>query len=194
MSYVVGLSGTHGTGKSTILQGVKAAGHPVVETSLSREAQKSLGWSALTEAEKSIENMWALQEAILFAMFNRDMTIHESKVLTLVERTPADVWAYTAMWCKRHDIDPFEDWHAKMYLERCQELARDYTLFIQVPITEDVQFVAEPNRADLPSRLFVETTIDNFIRYGALPSIKIKSTTPNNRIADTISAMHHVRT
>src|SRR5271154_4055065 len=194
MSYIVGLSGTHGTGKSTIIKGVKEAGYPVVETSLAREAQKALGWTVLSEAEKSVENMWLLQEAILSAMFIRDEAIHKSGIITLVERTPADVWAYTAMWCKRLDINTFENWHAKMYYARCQAMARNYALFLQVPIVEEVPFVAEPNRADLPSRIFVETTIDNFIWTGAWPSIKIRSVTPEARIADAISVMQNAKT
>jgi AAA domain-containing protein len=194
MSYIVGLCGTHGTGKSTILQGVKAAGYNVIETSLSREAQKQLGWSTLSEAEKSEENMWMLQECIRFAMFNRDMAINRSKVVTLVERTPADVWAYTAMWCKRLDIDPFDNWHAKMYRARCQAMAREYAVFLQVPVAEEIPFVAEPNRADLPSRIFVGLTIDNFIWTGAWPSIKVRAVTPEARIAEAISAMQNVRT
>jgi len=192
MSYIVGLSGTHGTGKSTIIKGVKEAGYPVVETSLAREAQKALGWTVLSEAEKSVENMWLLQEAILSAMFIRDEAIHKSGIITLVERTPADVWAYTAMWCKRLDINTFENWHAKMYYARCQAMARNYALFLQVPIVEEVPFVAEPNRADLPSRIFVGTTIDNFIWNGAWPSSKIWAITPEARIADTVSAIRQL--
>ena len=189
MNYIVGLSGTHGTGKSTIIRGVKEAGYPVVETSLAREAQKALGWTVLSEAEKSVENMWLLQEAILSAMFIRDEAIHKSGIVTLVERTPADVWAYTAMWCKRLNINTFENWHAKMYYARCQAMARNYALFLQVPIVEEVPFVAEPNRADLTSRRLVEFTIDNFIGCGGWPSYKIKSINECARVEDTIAAI-----
>jgi len=194
MSYVVGLCGTHGTGKSTILKGVKEAGFPVVEISLAREAQKALGWTVLSEAQKSVENMWLLQEAILHAMATRDDTIHKSGIVTLVERTPADVWAYTAMWCKRLDIDVYSDWHVRMYKARCQAMMRNYALFIQLPIIEEIAFVAEPNRADLPSRVFVELSIDNFIWSGGWASIKVRSTTPETRTAEAVSAIQNVRT
>ncbi len=189
MSYIVGICGTHGTGKSTIIKGVKAAGYPVVETSIAREAQKALGWAVLSEAEKSVDNMWALQNAILHAMFLRDQTIHKSGMITVVERTPADVWAYTAMWCRRLNIDSLTDFTASMYKARCQSMAREYRLFLQVPMSDAVPFVEEPNRADLPSRLFVALSIDNFIWSGAWPTIKIKSTTPEERVAEALATL-----
>ena len=41
---IVGLSGTHGTGKSTIINGVAELGYKVNQAQLARAAQKALGW------------------------------------------------------------------------------------------------------------------------------------------------------
>ena len=45
---IVGLSGTHGTGKSTIINGVAELGYKVNQAQLARAAQKALGWETLS--------------------------------------------------------------------------------------------------------------------------------------------------
>lgn len=189
MSYVVGLSGTHGTGKSSIIQGVKGLGYTVNESQLSRAAQKELGWDKLSHAEESIENMWMLQDAILGAMYDRDFAISESKELTFVERTPADVWAYTAMWCERLDIDIHSS-RARLYRAQCQQLMHDhYAYFIYVPMTDAVPFKEEPNRADLKSRVFVAKTIEQFLMDAYRPNHFITTTTSECRTAEAAACM-----
>lgn len=189
MSYVVGLSGTHGTGKSSIIQGVKGLGYAVNESQLSRAAQKELGWDKLSRAEESIENMWMLQDAILGAMYDRDFAISKSKELTFVERTPADVWAYTAMWCERLDIDVHSP-RASLYRAQCQKLMQDhYAYFIYVPMTDAVPFKEEPNRADLKSRVFVAKTIEQFLMDAYKPNHFIATTTRECRTAEAAACM-----
>jgi len=187
---IVGICGTHGTGKSTILQGVKAAGYPVIETSLSREAQKKLGWEKLSEAEKSVDNMWALQSAIISAMAHRDYEIAKGKDIVTVERTPADIWAYTAMWCHRLGINELDDPRSILYREQCVFMMRNYAMLIQVPAIDDIPFVEEPNRADLKSRVFVGVTIDNFIWSGGFPCHKMTAITPALRAAEAVEVVH----
>lgn len=189
MTYIVGLFGTHGTGKSTILKGAKWAGVNIQEVSLSRAAQASLGWTHLAEAEKSVENMWALQDAILAAMYDRDIEITKSQTLTLVERTPADMWAYTEMWCKRLNVDFINDRRAINYKNQCRVMASKYRLFIQVPISDSVQFVSEPNRADLKSRVDAEIAMQEFALSGGLNFHRLVSTGKDNRINETVMAI-----
>lgn len=189
MSHIIGLFGTHGTGKSTILNGVKNAGLNVCESSLSRTAQKFLGWTELSEAEKSEDHMWALQDAIMAAMYDRDLEIIKSKQYTLVERTPADIWAYTEMWCTRLNIDFTTDARALGYKKQCRALAANYKLFIQVPISDAVSFVAEPNRADLKSRVSAEKAMQEFVMSGNLDLYRIISTGKEQRIGEAVSVI-----
>lgn len=185
---ILGLCGTHGTGKSTILQGVKSAGFPVVEAQLSRTAQKSLGWSSLSNAEQSVENMWALQDAIINAMYDRDCLISKSKQFTLVERTPADVWAYTELWCSRLGLNPLTDYKAKAFKRACRQLAGDfYSMFLMVPIKDEVPFQYDPHRADEKSRQTVADSISGFIWDGGLPYSAIESTSPQARVSEAIA-------
>ncbi len=163
MNYIVGISGTHGTGKSTLIKAIKADGFPVNEVQLSRAAQRALGWATLKDAISTVDSMWDLQEAILGAMYDRDLAINEFKVLTAVERTPADVWAYTEQWCIRLGIDPLLDKHAYSYRQRCFSMAHNYARIIIVPSNPSIPFEAEPNRADINSRNAVEHAIEKFV-------------------------------
>lgn len=186
---LVGLSGTHGTGKSTIINGVAELGYKVNDAQLARAAQKALGWESLSVAQASKENMWALQNAVMEAMFDRDQASLERGDVVLVERTPADIWAYTEMWCGRLLINPVTDPTAILYKNKCREMARSYSHFLVVPMTPAVPFVAEANRADLASRNFVDQVIKEFLESGDLSRTVIKTTGKEARIAETAAVL-----
>lgn len=188
--YVVGLCGTHGTGKSTILQMVKDDGYPVDESQLSRAAQTALGWESLSKAQESVENMWALQDTILQAMYDRDTRIEQSGITTLVDRTPADVWAYTAMWCDRLGVQVYADTKARHFRAQCYMAAERYARFLIVPDSDKIPFKAEANRADLESRAFVDREIRQFIFQSvALEFYEIKSTDREHRAVEAAAWM-----
>lgn len=168
--YVVALSGTHGTGKSTVLKGIKSAGYPVVETQLSRSAQAALGWDKLSRAQESVENMWKLQDALLISMQARDEAINKSRTVTLVERSPADLYAYTKMWCSRLKVEPF-DARLVAYTHECRKhYEKFYTSLIIVPMVDEIPFVAEARRADLESREMVDRDVREFVAMHSVPS------------------------
>lgn len=187
--FVVGLSGTHGTGKSTIIQGVKDAGFAVNESQLSRAAQKALGWDSLARVKESVENMWTLQDAILGGMYDRDKDISDSRVLTLVERTPADVWAYTELWCRFFGINPLFDTRARRFKQLCRNASNLYSTVVIVPINSEIKFEHDNHRADLTSRETVEESICGFIWDSGIPNTKVMSTDRSSRTAEVISAL-----
>jgi predicted ATPase len=182
---IIGLCGTHGTGKTTVLQAAKEAGFKVDETQLSRAAQAALGWDRLSRAQESVENMWALQDAILEAMYDRDENIRKSGELTVVERTPADVWAYTAMWCQRLMLD-VRDQRVAFYKAQCRNMSNSYTRFVLVPPVEAIPFVEEPNRADIESRNFVAHEINAFLWDGLLPTHFMQAISREARKAEIV--------
>lgn len=186
---IIGICGTHGTGKSTVLQGVKAQGFKVNETQISRKVQKALGWETLGEAEKSVQNMWDLQETILATMYDRDQAILKSDMLTAVERTPADVWAYTEMWCTYHGIDVKQNAQAVNFKARCRSMAEKYAKYVMVLPHDAVLFAPDPNRATLMSRKFVELAIARFIEEGSYSSYVIRSPDRKERITEMMAQM-----
>ena len=189
MRYIVGLSGTHGTGKTTIVQGVKDAGFPVSEAQLARTAQAQLGWDTLKRVEESEENMWALQHAILDALEVRDENYSLIKQVTLVERTPADLWAYTETWCFRLGINPVFNPKAVEYKDRLLSACQRYDLFLVVKPHAVIPFVEEPNRADLASRRQVERAIDAFTWDTMIPTMPITTVSKADRIAEAARIM-----
>ena len=191
--FVIGLSGTHGTGKSVILNGARDAGLEVSSAQLSRTAQRELGWDTLARAQESVENMWALQNAILNALRKRDLDILASKQHTLAERTPADLWAYTQLWCTRLGIDSATDETAQNYYRDCIALSNAYCSFLILNMHDAVPFVPEPNRADLESRIFVDSAIKAFITEANLPSYTIQNVGKPERIAEAVNFVTIVR-
>jgi hypothetical protein len=184
MKNVIGISGTHGTGKSTVVKGLIEKGLRVSPAQLSREAQQQLGWSTLAGALEKLDTMWQLQDAIFERMIARDTALTEP---TIVERTPADVWAYTQVWLERHGVDWKNDRRALDYLFSLGAHARErYAQVYVLPIRDAIPFVEEPNRADLQSRLPVSSNILHFIDSFKVPRHLIISLTPEERVSEVI--------
>jgi hypothetical protein len=185
-SYVIGLCGTHGTGKSTVIQGLKAAGLPVEDSQLSRAAQKMLGWESLDPVNESAENVWLLQDAILAAMYDRDKRINDSKTFTIVDRTPADVYAYTFLWLlKLESIGRENRERHTVFCGQCKHLASNYALHIYFPIREEIPFVAEAQRAKLEDREQHNKHINNFLMN--VSAYEVRSLSPEDRVAEISS-------
>lgn len=166
----VGFCGTHGTGKSTILNELSARGYAVDTNSLPRAAQIALGWESLREIEKSEENMWALQDMVLVMLRNRDAKIRESGILTFVDRTPVDFAGYTYVWAERLgwkiDRPRYEQ-----YMLDCATACRNYHLHIYFPMRDEIEFVPQRRRGDKESRETNAHAMCEFInRFGILHS------------------------
>lgn len=189
---LIGLTGAHGTGKSTVLRGAKEYGVEVIESSLSRNAQARLGWANLKPAEESEENMWHLQEAVLAAMYDRDEGVMGSFTFTLVDRTPADVWSYVDLWTARLAAKGIkvDEEHRRDFKNRCRTMASRYTHHIIVPISEDVPFIAENNRADLEGRDYHEKAVCQFVVAGGLSHLVLLQTGISERVGKVASLLN----
>lgn len=181
---IVGLCGTQGTGKSTILQAAEAAGFTVDRTQVSRTVQANLGWDKLSRAEESVENMMMLQNEIANVMYDRDTKYLDSDELVLVERTPADVWAYTCVWCHRNSVVRTANPWAIDYKRRMRYMSSFYTRFVIVPQVPEIPFVEDPHRADYESRQYVDDVIRGFVGSGGLPSYEMKTISREDRSAE----------
>ena len=179
MKHVIGLCGTHGTGKSTTIKALIEQGAKVSPVQLSREAQQQLGWPTLAGALEKLDTMWQLQDAIFERMVARDSAITET---TIVERTPADVWAYTQVWLERHKVDWKNDKRSLDYLFALgKHLSDHYSSIFILPMRDAIPFVEEPNRADLASRYPVSKNIIQFIYAFKTPRHLVIGLSPEER-------------
>lgn len=185
-TYILAVSGTHGTGKSTVMRGLDTMNIPVINTQIARTAQRILGWDSLSTAQESVDNMWTLQDMILGLMYDRDQGINENKKLSVVERCPADMWAYTKMWCERLDVD-IQSERARLYKQKCRNLMNEYRGVFMLYPSVLVPFQAEANRADLHSRDNVQEDIIEFLRSGDHTMYPISMADKDQRISTCAS-------
>ena len=186
---IIGLTGTQGTGKTTILRAAEEAGFFTDKSQLSRTVQKNLGWDSLSRAEETFDNAMALQDQVLYALYDRDVSILKTRQITLVDRTPADVWAYAAHWCNYHGIDIKKNRWATGYKQLCRAAANRYLQFVFIPPIDEIPFVEEPHRAGLDSRNFVHDEIKAFLWDGMLPTHIFSGLTRGARSAEISSVM-----
>lgn len=164
---IAGISGTHGTGKTTIMNALMLAQQSVDRSQISRTAQSNLGWSTLKDATKTVESTIEFQEAILMAMQERDKKIMDAGINTtvFVERTPADVYAYAKWWMT--NLHKCRMTHVMLWLNdfrnRCATWHDNYLTTIVVRPHHQIPFVEDPNRASLDNREFVKVEIESLV-------------------------------
>lgn len=161
MGRIIGLSGSQGTGKSTILQWAQDDGYYVHKKGLSRTAQQMLGWDNLYTVKDSLENIFKLQDLVLDLLIKRDYSLSLVNDNVLVERTPADLWAYTWLWLQPYEPELYEPWFYE-YQEKLVEQSKIYDTLLLVPIVDEIPFVYDPQRANVDSRQEVQDYIFSF--------------------------------
>lgn len=187
MKKIIGLSGAHGTGKSTIAKDLAESGQRVDHTQLSRTAQAQLGWDTVDRVKDDIASALTLQEMICDAMKSRDESLMKQtpdSEFTVVERSPADVWAYTQLWCKYHNVDKFFNPIAIRIRAKCMEMLKNYAGIIEVPINDSIPFVKEANRAGEDTRLLHSIYVTEFIMMNHVPTTVITDSTRIDRLTE----------
>lgn len=165
MNLIIAISGSQGTGKSSILSSAEDFGCYVDRMSVARTVQANLGWDKLSRVEESKEDMMQFQEEVLNVMMARDAAIAATGRLTIVERSPADVFAYASLWCKRAGADAeLDDW-LNAFGRKCKAHLETYTVVILVPISSEIPFEYDVNRADEESRTYVQDAIFEFVTF-----------------------------
>lgn len=190
---IIGISGTHGTGKSTIMGALSKANQSVDRSQISRSAQTALGWATLKDATKTVNSTIEFQEAVLNAMYDRDHAIIKigKQSAVFVERTPADVFSYANWWItQEHKCTDSSvlSWLAG-YKARCRFMQSLYHTTVIVRPHEQIPFVPDPNRATLDNREFVRDEIENFIVGGGCNHTFITTLSPEDRATEAIAAI-----
>jgi hypothetical protein len=161
---IVGIAGAHSTGKTKLLQVLSTNYNISVDTtsSLSRAAQQELGFSTLEEATSTYDGFWNLQELILQKLSDRDSQYIPNTNLVLVDRTPAELFAYATVWRRKHP-DRDDGTRYRNYTNTCFSAMRLYRGIIYRHINPKFPFVAEPNRASLEDREETDKNIQAFL-------------------------------
>lgn len=144
MTKVIGVSGAHGTGKSVTIDRVKELNSKdpyiiVDDFKVSRTVLSELGMT-LPEATANAEVTKIYQSMVLRKKIHRDgfslkinSTQLEPKVEVnyLVDRSVADVYAYTKLWTEKNGID--NKWFAE-FEEKCVAGIVAYDMILLFPI------------------------------------------------------------
>lgn len=113
MTQIIGMSGAHATGKSSTLEAIKnhlqsgAESIITVDTfKVSRTVLKASGLS-LEEATATSESTKLYQTRVLDAAYRHLYLIKllPTETIHLVDRTVADIYAYTRLWCEKNGIE-----------------------------------------------------------------------------------------
>lgn len=178
MAHIIGFTGAHGTGKSTILKALGARNLPnvVIDVfSVPRSVQADYG-KPLAEIVALQENVPEYQERIsrrkaehLAAL--RDQ--YDDDVLVFTDRTPIDFYAYARTWVEQNNYG--HEWLIH-YRNQCAREMLGYNKVYLVP-PRKFPFVAEVNRGSEDTQKKNHEFCKDFIRTFARP---FKMVTPLN--------------
>lgn len=160
MPKLVGFTGCHGTGKTTVLKELEQLGYSTRAQSLSRAAQAKLNLS-VGAGNLDIHQAVTLQCAIADALITRDTNIlHEREQykggVVFADRSPIDVIGYNRLWVheNKEKLDALDESERSTILSVMdslnmklrQHVCTSYAGIVFFPIREEIPFVAESGR------------------------------------------------
>lgn len=166
MSILVAVSGTHGSGKSAILEGLSANSQFTIDTfKVSRAVQEELGVENLQDLLTSFYKMKDYQEKVFEYKWSHDSSLAkaEDSKLVLTERSFFDIAAYTEIWVSRlnRTSEAQRAWFAD-FKARCIDAQRIYNGLVIVHAHPNIPFKLDPNRADEQSRAQFENLLISY--------------------------------
>lgn len=169
MARVIGLSGPQGGGKTTLLNGLREKGLFVDDFKVSREVQKHLGWDSLERALDSPRSMTEFQMMIGDVKLAQEtQNAKRTDVpIVLVERTFADISAYTQLWA--WELAHAGKWTIQQaikfsmsFTNTCASRQKIYDANIVLPAMPHVVWQADPHRAKREHQEFITDQLDRF--------------------------------
>lgn len=192
---VIGVSGAQGSGKSTILNALQVKGYSVDPYKVSRAVQERRQWTGLKTVEQTWEQMVDFQREILEVKIAHDKVLAETGKTIFVERTLADVVAYSALWAwkfvDRNEVtfDTASKFITEMLAAGLKAQPEIYSGVVVVPLMRHVQWENDPQRASQSDADYVFSEVEEFCRFGHLrnqaPAFHIiQSATVEDRVAE----------
>lgn len=195
MAKVVGISGSQGAGKSSLLSALITQGHHVDAFKVSRAVQSQLGWTSLDRVTESFEVMARFQDEVFNQKLLNDITLKDSdKPVIFTERTFGDIYAYTRLWTDKLVTQRrVKAIAASTFLfnfhKKCVKAQADcYTTTVVVPMMPHLKFEFDLNRAsenDIPEmyRLLMEFLgVDTYV---------ITQKSIDDRVTETINFLKY---
>ena len=121
---LVAISGSQGSGKTTILQEIKKAGYPTVERKTSRSILDEWGVT-LQQVNEDPELTTKFQDEISNRKYVDEVTAMDDSKIWFTERTHADLFTYALVSLGLHNT--YSDWLNKYY-QLCMKNNQSYSL------------------------------------------------------------------
>lgn len=173
MAKVVGISGAQGGGKTSLLAELKTRGWTVDDFKVSRAVQAQLGWKSLDNVLKDPLTMMDFQEEVFRQKLNHDYALRDSDApVVLVERTFADICAYTTHWTwelhyQGKMLLGLANSFLKKYVASCIQAQEEcYAGVVLLPFMEGVvKWEDDPNRASRASVDQIYEGVERFTQH-----------------------------
>lgn len=191
MTRLVGISGAQGAGKSTLLTFIKITNpeYFIDDFKVSRAVQKDLGWENLNRVMDSLESMLSFQHEILSRKMTHDHSLRNSdKDIVFVERTFADIFAYTSSWIwKFYELGKVSFDEAinltVAFQNKCEWAQKNiYTDVILLPLMDHILWEEDPNRASREDANSVFEDIVTFSEHPNLSNINLLTITAKSSL------------
>lgn len=119
---LVAISGSQGSGKSTVLAAIEENGYDVVTRKTARSIL--VEWDvSLSSVNKDLDLTVKYQDALLDRKYHDDLSIVQSGKLCFTERTFADLFSYALFTLGKHN--QYSDW-LNTYHAKCLEYQQIY--------------------------------------------------------------------
>lgn len=200
---VIAVTGAQGSGKSTLLEKLKTKDLQVDDFKVSRAVQTKLGWDSLTEVLTSPGLMMKFQEMVLHEKFSHDKKLAAASPdseLVFVERSFADIYAYTELWFDRLGMrlsPQYVSW-LNSYETTCKLCQTIYSGVIMVPLMKEIKWEDDPKRA---SKADAEVCYGKMLSFVSdftkvdpqFPSYTIKQSAITKRVTETLNFLQTIK-
>lgn len=191
MSKLVGVSGAHGVGKTTILKAITELGNSVIRVddfSVPRSVQDDYGMT-LAEVVADQDRIPEYQDRIIARKSERNAHLRDSMwpdEIVFVDRTGVDFFAYANQWLHPERPAKHMEWLAA-YEKKCAESMKEYDLVIYIP-PMDFPFVPEVQRATADTQRLNADFCEQFLYQYRPNSYYIKTLDVQERVAEFLMA------
>ena len=119
---LIAISGSQGSGKSTILNQIEEAGYPVIRRKTSRSILRD--WGVTLQQVNNDPNLTIRFQEEITKRKAEDEALQDSRVLTFTERTHADLFTYALVSLGKDN--QYSDWINEYYVT-CMKYSQAYT-------------------------------------------------------------------